>query len=143
VTLSTKPRLVIPRAIHAAMLAQAAAEVPNECCGLLAGPMPPAGEDFLVFERFALVNALASPTEFESEARGLLAAHRDMRAKNWEILAVYHSHPASPAIPSKKDRAMSYSELVATVIVSLSDGETRAWWIAGDETVEAVIITIV
>src|SRR5436309_1154556 len=93
---STKPRLIIPQAIRAAMLAQAGAEAPNECCGILAGPMPPAGDEYRVVERYPLVNALANPTEFESEARGLLAAHRHMRANGWEILAVYHSHPASP-----------------------------------------------
>jgi [CysO sulfur-carrier protein]-S-L-cysteine hydrolase len=127
---------MIPRAIHVAMLAQAAAEAPNECCGLLVGPMPPAGGDYLIVERYPLVNALASPTEFESDAHGLLAAHRDMRAKNLEILAIYHSHPTSAPVPSKKDRAMSYSELVATVIVSLP-AETRAWWIGGDTVSEA------
>jgi proteasome lid subunit RPN8/RPN11 len=130
---------MIPRAIHSAMLAQAAAEAPNECCGLLAGHMAPGGEGYRIVERFPLINALASPTEFESEPRGLLAAHRELRAKNLEILAVYHSHPTSPAKPSKKDRAMSYSEQVATVIVSLSENETRAWWIANNQVTEAQI----
>jgi proteasome lid subunit RPN8/RPN11 len=101
--------------------------------------MAPGGEGYRIVERFPLINALASPTEFESEPRGLLAAHRELRAKNLEILAVYHSHPTSPAKPSKKDRAMSYSERVATVIVSLSENETRAWWIANNQVTEAQI----
>ena len=30
-------RLEVPRALYSAMLEQARAELPNECCGLLAG----------------------------------------------------------------------------------------------------------
>jgi len=135
---ATDPRLLIPEPIHAAILAQAAAEAPNECCGLLAGPLIP-GEDYRILERFPLVNALASPSEFESEPRGLFTAHRAMRERGWEILAVYHSHPTSPAVPSQKDRAMSSGPEIITLIVSLSMGEMRGWWVAGDEVREARI----
>jgi [CysO sulfur-carrier protein]-S-L-cysteine hydrolase len=133
---STDPRLLIPEPVHAAILAQAAVEAPNECCGLLAGVLRP-GEDYRIIGHFPLVNALASPTEFESDPRGLFAAHRAMRERGWEILAVYHSHPTSPAIPSKKDRAMSCAPEIVTLIVSLSTGESRAWWIAGHDVREA------
>jgi [CysO sulfur-carrier protein]-S-L-cysteine hydrolase len=134
---ATDPRLLIPQAIYAAIQAQAAAESPNECCGLLAGPMPESDGDYRVAGHFPLVNALASPTEFESEPRGLFAAHRTMCERGWEILAVYHSHPTSPPIPSKKDRALSYAPEIVTLIMSLSAGETRGWWIRGDEVREA------
>lgn len=126
--MSTKPRLAIPRAIHDAIIEQSRREAPNECCGLLAGLIPAEG-DYRVLGHFPLVNALASPTAFESEPRGLLDAHRQLREKNWEILAVYHSHPSTPAMPSARDREMSYSDQVATVIISPVDGDVRAWWI--------------
>jgi proteasome lid subunit RPN8/RPN11 len=135
-----KPRLLIPRAIHSAILAQAAAEAPNECCGILAGTMPAIGADYQIAVRLPLVNALHSPTAFESEPRGLLEAHRTMRASGWEILAVYHSHPNSAPIPSRKDCDLSFSADVATVIVSLHPTpELRAWWICNGEIHEAHI----
>lgn len=136
--MSTKPRLLIPREIHDALFAQARNEAPNECCGLLAGPMPRDG-DYVVAGRFPLVNALASPTAFESEPHGLLAVHRQMRERGWEILAVYHSHPATPAMPSARDREMTFAENVATLIVSLADDEVRGWWINNDEILSATI----
>lgn len=139
--MSTKPRLLIPRDIHDAVLEQARNEAPNECCGLLAGPMPTSG-DYVVTRHFPLINTLASPTAFESEPHSLLAANRQMRERGWEILAVYHSHPAMPAVPSTRDREMSFAENVATVIVSLSENEVRGWWINHDEILSAIIILV-
>ena len=46
------------------MIAQAKAEFPNECCGMLAGRRPTDGQTALVEQRYPLVNALASPIEF-------------------------------------------------------------------------------
>jgi proteasome lid subunit RPN8/RPN11 len=100
--------------------------------------MPTSGADYRIVERLPLVNALKSPTAFESEPRELLEAHRKMRANVWEILAVYHSHPDSEPIPSRKDCDLSFSAVVATVIVSLHPTpETRAWWIRNGEIHEA------
>jgi proteasome lid subunit RPN8/RPN11 len=121
------------------MIDHALAERPNECCGLLVGEPPNDGDDYRVVERLPLVNALASPNEFEAEPRGLLAAHRMMREKGGEILAVYHSHPNSPPIPSRKDREMWYSSQIATVIVSLKSApEVRAWWIHAEAPITIV-----
>ncbi len=92
--------LRIPQAIYDEILAQALAELPAECCGLLAGRLSEDGTIGQVSHRYALVNALASPTEFISEPRSMFAAVRDMRSKGIEVLAVYHSHPTSAPIPS-------------------------------------------
>src|SRR5262245_45099121 len=57
--LSTPVLLRLPRRIYEEMVAQAVEEVPNECCGLLAGrPGEP------VARRYPLVNAAASPVEY-------------------------------------------------------------------------------
>src|SRR5579859_994667 len=79
VILSTPFQLQIPRALLDAMLAQARAELPNECCGLLAGHLP--GDELVVraVQRYPLANAAASPTRYEGEPRDLLRAFEDMR----------------------------------------------------------------
>ena len=121
------------------MIAQAQAERPNECCGLLAGTI---GADGIarIERRYALVNALASPTEYESEPRSLFEAERDRRACNLEFLAVYHSHPTSDPIPSKKDRERNYMGDVMHFIIGLKseNPEVRAWWLTAQGHDEAV-----
>jgi proteasome lid subunit RPN8/RPN11 len=130
-------RLIVPRAVYQAILAQALAEQPNECCGMLAG-LREEGIARIV-GHYPLVNALASPVEYEAEGRGLLAAHRDIWAKQVDVLAVYHSHPTSPAIPSKKDLSRNYSEEVISFIISLttSPPTVRGWWLTAEDYREA------
>ena len=128
-------RLRIPCDLFLEMLRHAREELPNECCGLLAGP--PGSGDVRRFYR--LLNALASPVAFESDARSLFDAHRDMHARGFDILAVYHSHPACAPLPSRADRERNYSPDVVNVIISLQEPipEVRGWWLDGDTVTEA------
>jgi len=128
--LSNRYRLRIPRHLHAAMLEQARAELPNECCGLLAGRMV-AGIG-VVTHRLPLVNAADSPREFESEPRSMLTADKAMRAAGIDMLAIYHSHPTSEAVPSRTDLARSYyGDTVMNLIISLRENPpvVQAWWL--------------
>jgi proteasome lid subunit RPN8/RPN11 len=115
------------------MVAQACAENPNECCGLLAGIVEDGegGPVARVMRRYPLVNALASPIEFESEPRGMFESTRDIRRRGLIEVAIYHSHPTSPPIPSKKDLARNYSPDVMNLIISLTTTPplVRSWWL--------------
>ena len=84
-----------------------------------------------VERRYALLNSAASPTEYLSDARAMFGAVRDMRPLGLEIVAVYHSHPTSPPIPSRTDLERNYSPDVMNFIISLQDGEPqmRGWWL--------------
>ncbi len=128
----------MPTSIRAEIILQAQAELPNECCGMLAGTIEN-GESGRVTRRLPLVNAAASPREFESEPRSMLAAEKARRLDGLEFLAIYHSHPNSPAIPSKTDLQRSYSPDVVNVIISLEteSPELRAWWLKLDGYQEA------
>jgi proteasome lid subunit RPN8/RPN11 len=111
------------------MLAQARAEAPNECCGLFGGTVAEDGVA-LASERYPLANVAAdAAVEFLSGGPGLFAAYRDMRSRNIDIVAVYHSHPTSAPIPSRKDLAQSYGPDVANLIISLTalPPTVRAW----------------
>jgi proteasome lid subunit RPN8/RPN11 len=139
-------RLRTPRRFVEAMVAQALAERPNECCGLLAGvletpdegeaPPAPVGR---VVECYALVNAAASPVEYESDARAMFEAYRDMRRRGLEVLAVYHSHPTSAPVPSRTDLARNYSPEVVNLIISLTTDppQVRGWWLTEEGYREA------
>ena len=124
--------LHLPCPLLADLLAHARAEAPNECCGLLAGTAN------LVTLRLPLVNALASPTRFESSPVSMFAAMREMKRLDLDILAVYHSHPTTHAAPSATDREFNYADGVATVIVSLASEPpiVRAWRLEAGRFVE-------
>src|SRR5262249_33427678 len=125
-------RLVIPRPLYEAMLAHARAELPAECCGGLAGTV--ADGIGRVTLHLPPVHALKSPTEYESEPRSMFAAHKAMRTTATDVLAVYHSHPATDPIPSRRDRERNYGEGVINLIIGLRTAEpqVRGWWLTAE-----------
>ena len=130
--------LNISRSVYEGMLWHARAETPLECCGLLAGVIREdgVGEARL---RYPLLNAAASPTEFESDPRSHFSAEKDIRRQGMEVLAVYHSHPTSEPLPSRKDLEWNYSPNVVNLIVSLTTASptVRAWWLTAETYREA------
>ncbi|MBY0227678.1 MAG: M67 family metallopeptidase [Gemmataceae bacterium] len=130
-------RLIVPASVHEALVAHARTELPNECCGLLAGKK---GEAWRAEAYHPLVNSLASPVEYASEPRSMLAALRAIDAAGQELLAVCHSHPTSAPVPSRKDLDRNpFEDSVPHVILGLA-GEpphARAWVLGPDSFAEA------
>lgn len=93
--------LHLPQAEAAAIIAQARAEYPRECCGILAGQ---AGQ---VVKRYAITNIYAGIDFFEMEPKEQNAALNEIwsEERDWQLLAIYHSHPVSVAYPSPRDIA--------------------------------------
>jgi proteasome lid subunit RPN8/RPN11 len=124
------------------MVAQAVAEQPNECCGLLGGTVEICSDGSRlerVVKRYPLVNEARSPVAFYNLGKDLFDATRDMRARSLDTLAVYHSHPSSPPVPSKRDRAMNWGVGVMNLIISLATTPptAQAWWLTEVEYREA------
>jgi proteasome lid subunit RPN8/RPN11 len=136
-------RLQIPKAIYDAMIAHAQAEAPNECVGLLAGR-----PDGVVVERYPLVNELASPTRFCSDGQSLCAAERRRRAAGLEFLAIYHSHPSSPPVPSRIDTDPDVNfwcgvEVVSLIISLLPPAPVvRGYWLTPHVYREAEVVVM-
>jgi len=110
----------IPKDIIKAILAQGEQESPNEACGYLTGT---AGD---VKKATPLTNVDRSPEHFSLDPREQFAALRQARAEGLEILAVYHTHPATPARPSAEDIRLAYDPAIVYVIVSLVPGRREA-----------------
>jgi proteasome lid subunit RPN8/RPN11 len=120
------------------VLAHARRELPNECCGLLAGRV--VGGAGVATMWIAVGNDAASPTEFVTNPRDMLSAFRAMRAAGKELLAIYHSHPASEPVPSRRDvERNTYGETVVHLIVGLAGPEpvVRGWWLGTGPAREA------
>ncbi len=117
------PTVAIDRDVIEAMVAHCRREDPLECCGILGGRD---GRAVLVFP---LRNADSSPTRYTADPRDLIAAVQAMRESGDEIVAIYHSHPRWPAIPSKTDLRENYYGDVPRIIVSLlaDPPEVRIW----------------
>ena len=119
------------------MVEHAQQELPNECCGLLAGVREET--TLRVLARHPLVNAAASPVEFWSEPRSMFLATKEMRKHGHNIVAIYHSHPTSAPIPSATDLARNFSPDVVNFIISLAGEQPtlRGWWLTAQAFEEA------
>ncbi|OGV74165.1 MAG: hypothetical protein A3K19_21065 [Lentisphaerae bacterium RIFOXYB12_FULL_65_16] len=105
--------LLIRQTVYDIMLAAARRVAPLEACGLLAGRE---GHATTCYE---LVNADGSSEHYSMRPEEQFAAAKDMRAKGQKLLAIWHSHPASPARMSDEDLRLAYTPGVVYVILSL------------------------
>ncbi len=124
--------LTIPAAIRDAMVDHCVREAPLECCGLLGGVRPH------VSSIHPLRNADASETRYNADPHDLIAAVIALRGRSAEILAIYHSHPRWPAIPSQTDLRENHYGAVPRIIVSLLGDEpvVRVWRLDPESYVE-------
>ncbi len=110
------------------MVQHALSDRPNECCGLLSGFNIDGSAK--IHSRWPLLNALQSPSKFSVDPKHLFTTFKEMRGRGEDLVAIYHSHPTSWAIPSRFDHAdWNYGPAIACIIVSL-EGEkarVRAW----------------
>ena len=115
----------VPRSIYEEMLAHAREEAPNECCGIIGG------KDGEASTLYRATNAEASPLRYT------LDPERDE-----EMLAIYHSHTASPAYPSQTDINLATYPDAVYLILSLADGEEplRGFRIADGQVTEVDLI---
>ena len=119
---------MISAVVFEAMLAHCEMEAPIEACGLLGGVFPRAD----LF--YPLVNIDQSETRYNADPRDLIRADQDLRNREANVLAIYHSHPKSRPVPSKADLALNFHDETPRIIVSLLNNppEVRAWRLSPD-----------
>lgn len=109
-------KLEIPNDIFTDMLAQARAEAPIECCGILAG------SGGRVERLYKMTNAEHRSDHFMMAPEQQFTAIKDIRSASLDMLAIYHSHPETPARPSAEDIRLALTPGVVYLIVSLQGG---------------------
>ena len=107
--------LKIPEHIYKQMLEQAESEVPIEACGILAG------RDGRAEKFYKMTNVDNSNAHFMMEPQEQFAVAKDIRKEGLEMMAIYHSHPETPARLSEEDKRLALTENVIYVILSLEN----------------------
>lgn len=107
-------QLVIDDRVYAAMLHAARSAMPLEACGLCAG------SDTRIARFYAMTNADASGEHYRMLPQEQFAAVRDMRERRLDMLAIWHSHPATPARMSDEDLRLAYTPDIVYLILSLA-----------------------
>jgi proteasome lid subunit RPN8/RPN11 len=130
----------IPKSLVAAMIAHAEETFPEECCGLLAGTNGVASHFYRIQNTHATPNVF-----FEMAPKEQFWAFKNMRHNNLNLVAIYHSHPESPARPSQSDIRLAYDPEPYYLLVSLEQRDkpdVRAYRIVegtvSEETAEII-----
>lgn len=109
------------------MLTHVLAARPREGCGLLAGI------NGVPVKFYPCTNVHPQPyTRYRLDDRELFAALREMDERGWDLLAIFHSHPATPAYPSQTDLEHAHYPDALYLICSLADPERpvlRGFWL--------------
>jgi proteasome lid subunit RPN8/RPN11 len=118
--------LDISEDLYRTMLNHVEKEKPLEACGLLAGK----GSKVLIVR--AISNILNSPIRFRMEPQEQITAFNEFEVNDWDLLAIYHSHPKGPAFPSNTDISEAFYPEAISVIWSCYSGKwnCRAWRIS-------------
>jgi proteasome lid subunit RPN8/RPN11 len=128
----------IPRAVATAMLEHARAELPNEAAGLLGGSLV----DSVATVYHPARNAERSPLRYAVHPDDLVRIVFAIEDAGQDLVAIYHSHTRSPAVPSATDRRAAMYPDAFYVLATLADPAApperalRAWRIHGGEAFE-------
>ncbi|HKY18378.1 MAG TPA: M67 family metallopeptidase [Rhizomicrobium sp.] len=108
--------VLLPEELRSAILEEARARHPRECCGLLEGVRQ--GADFRVTRLYPVRNLATAPDRFEMDPQDQFAAHKSARARGHTVIGCYHSHPDGRARPSQRDLAGAGEENFLWVIAA-------------------------
>ena len=105
----------IPRHIYEDMIAHAVEGFPLEVCGILSGTPDK------VATTYRMTNTDASNEHFMMDPKEQFAVVKELRSENRQMVAIYHSHPETPARPSEEDIRLALTPNVSYIIISLAD----------------------
>jgi proteasome lid subunit RPN8/RPN11 len=91
--------VIVRRAALDAAIAHARETAPAECCGMLLGTPD------VVMEARPARNLATDPHRFLIDPKDHIDARREARARAFDVVGFYHSHPHSAAVPSETDLA--------------------------------------
>ncbi len=99
------------------LVAHAVADLPNECCGMIAGT---GGVARRVIRG---INSEPSPFFYVMDPREQMRVMDEIDDAGEDLLAIYHSHTRSAAYPSRTDVELAFFPQTLYLIVSIADRE--------------------
>ncbi len=126
----------IPKHIIDKIREQAKEEAPNEACGYLGGT------DSTANSCYPLRNVDESPEHFSFDPSEQFKTLKEAREAGENLIAVYHSHPDTPARMSDEDLRLANDTSMLYIIYSLADNETKAFRVDRRKNIEEVDLTI-
>ena len=128
-------KVKMPAAAVAEMLAHAADELPNECCGLLVGRRG------AVERAVRARNLEAGPTRYLIDPQDHFNAMKQARSEGLRVIGAYHSHPASEAVPSPSDLAeASGGPDFLYVIVAPASGTIAGYFLKNGDAIAVELV---
>lgn len=131
--------ITIPKHIYDDLVQHAKEGFPLEVCGILGGT------DDTVSANYRMTNTDASNEHFMMDPKEQFSVVKDLRAKEFSMLAIYHSHPETPARPSEEDIKLALTPDVSYIIISLADpgkADMRSFKISnGDVIAEEIVVS--
>jgi proteasome lid subunit RPN8/RPN11 len=121
--------LALPASVADELMRHARAELPNEACGLLSGSL--AAGRATAFH--AARNVESSPLRYNVHPEDLVRITFAIEDAGEDLVAIFHSHTRSAAVPSATDRRTAMYPDAFYLLASLADAEApperalRAW----------------
>jgi proteasome lid subunit RPN8/RPN11 len=121
--------LALPPSLADELMRHARAELPNEACGLLSGSLASGKATRFHPAR----NLEASPLRYNVHPEDLVRITFAIEDADEELVAIFHSHTRSAAVPSATDRRTAMYPDPFYLLASLSDPDApparalRAW----------------
>jgi proteasome lid subunit RPN8/RPN11 len=110
---------------------EAAATLPEECCGILLGRRD--GDRAVVHRVLPVDNARRRDREhgYEVDPRDLIAARRRGRRQGLDIVGFFHSHPDGTPRPSRTDAGAAWPEASYVIVARAGAAWTVTCWRRG------------
>lgn len=106
-------KLAIKKTILEEIIAHTKEEFPREACGILAG------KDKKATAAYRMANIERSPMRYSMDLKEQFKVAKELRSKNLEMVAIYHSHPNVRPYPSFHDMELALHPGSSYVIVSI------------------------
>jgi proteasome lid subunit RPN8/RPN11 len=133
----TFEQLFLPERIRESIVAHARDHVPRECCGIVSG------HDGDLVEAHWLTNTEPGNTRYLFDDEEFFRLYWEIENRGDSLVAVYHSHPATEAYPSRTDVEFAYWPEAVYLICSLQDPESpviRGFRIVDGEISEVEVV---
>ncbi|MCX8030405.1 MAG: M67 family metallopeptidase [Thermodesulfovibrionales bacterium] len=133
-----KDTIKIPKKIYDDMLNYCYMCLPQEACGILGG------QGMEIKDIFKVTNIEKSPTSYLMDPAEQFKIMKILREKKLTLVALFHSHPSSPAYPSCKDIEMAFYEDSVYIIISMQSDppDVRGFFIKKQQEIKEINIFI-